>query len=82
MYRTPWCPYCVRAERLLRRKGIPFEQIDVSGDVERRRWLEQVSGQRTVPQIFIDDVSVGGCDELHELEDSGKLDELLFGQAR
>lgn len=77
MYRTPWCPYCVRAEQLLRQKGVAFEQIDVSGDHERRLWLRQASGQSTVPQIFIDDAPIGGCDELMALEHSGQLDALL-----
>ena len=77
MYRTPWCPYCVRAEGLLREKGVEFEQIDVSGDHERRLWLSRVSGQRTVPQIFINDAPIGGCDELMALERSGRLDQLL-----
>ncbi len=77
MYRTPWCPFCVRAEGLLREKGVAFEQIDVTSDVERRRWLRQVSGQRTVPQIFINDAPIGGCDELMAMDRSGQLDELL-----
>ncbi len=80
MYRTPWCPYCVRAEQLLRQKGVAFEQIDVSGDHERRSWLRQASGQSTVPQIFIDDAPIGGCDELMALERSGQLDALLGGR--
>lgn len=82
MYRTPWCPYCVRAEGLLREKGVDFEQIDVSDDPERRSWLRQASGQSTVPQIFIDGRSIGGCDELMALDRSGRLDALLGPRGR
>lgn len=77
MYRTPYCPYCVMARRLLERKGVPFEEIDVSGDAEARRWLIEQTGQRTVPQIFIDGRAVGGSDELHALDRTGELDKLL-----
>jgi len=77
MYRTPFCPYCIRAKALLNRKGVPFREIDVSGDAEKRRWLLSVTRQRTVPQIFINGRSIGGCDELYLLERQGKLDELL-----
>lgn len=77
MYRTPICPYCVRAEALLKRKGIPFREVDVSSDPEKRAWLLDATHQRTVPQIFINGRSIGGCDELYRLERQGKLDELL-----
>jgi glutaredoxin 3 len=77
MYRTPFCPYCVRAKALLNRKGVAFREIDVSGDAEKRRWLLSATHQRTVPQIFINGRSIGGCDELYLLERQGKLDELL-----
>ncbi len=77
MYRTPVCPYCLRAKALLKRKGVPFREIDVSGDAEKRAWLLDATNQRTVPQIFINGRSIGGCDELYMLERQGKLDELL-----
>jgi glutaredoxin 3 len=61
------------AARLLMREGIPFTEIDVSGDTERRRWLLSATGQRTVPQIFIDGRSIGGYDELSALHRRGQL---------
>lgn len=81
VYRTPYCPYCVRAERLLRKKGVAFTEIDVSGDWERRAWLERATGRHTVPQIFINGRPIGGSDELHALDRSGKLDRLLAENA-
>ncbi len=77
VYRTPFCGYCFRAAQLLQSKGIPFEEIDVSGDSEKRRWLLEVTRQRTVPQIFIDGEPVGGFDDLARLNRSGELDRLL-----
>ena len=77
VYTTNWCPFCRAAEGLLKRKNVPYERIDVHGDRETRAWLAEATGQRTVPQIFIDDRSIGGCQELHALERSGKLDDML-----
>ncbi len=79
MYATAVCPYCVRAEQLLRRKGVTdIEKIRVDLEPERRKEMEaRVPGARTVPQIFIGDTHVGGCDDLHELDRLGKLDPLL-----
>ncbi len=77
MYRTRFCPYCVRAEFLLKKKGIAFRTVDVSGDRQQRDWLIQTTGLRTVPQIFINGQPIGGCDELYGLERSGRLDALL-----
>ena len=77
MYRTPFCPYCMRAEALLRRKGVTVREVDVSNDPAARRWLLEVSGQRTVPQIFINGVSVGGYDDIAALDRRGVLDQLL-----
>ena len=76
VYGTRFCPYCVAAKKLLNKKGIRYEDILVSTG-EMRREIEQRSGQRTVPQIFIDDKSIGGFDELSELEQDGLLDALL-----
>lgn len=77
MYSTPYCPYCTMAKRLLKQEQISFEEIDVAGDHERRRWLLTATGQRTVPQIFINGRSIGGFDELSALTRRGKLPELL-----
>ncbi len=77
LYRTPWCGFCVRAAELLGKKGVPFKEVDVSDDMGRRRWLAQVTGQRTVPQIFINDRPIGGCTELFRLERAGTLDGML-----
>ena len=77
MYRTPFCPYCVRAADLLARKGVAVREIDVSDDPARRRWLQDVTRSRTVPQIFINGRPVGGCDEVTALERRGQLDALL-----
>jgi glutaredoxin 3 len=77
VYTTTYCPYCVRAAALLRKKGVPFEEIDVTSDDEKRRWLKETSGRRTVPQIFINDRPIGGYDELAALENSGTLNDLL-----
>jgi len=78
IYTTPICPYCARAKSLLSKKGATFEEIDVFMDMEARKAMEDASGgARTVPQIFIGDTHVGGCDELYALEREGKLDPLL-----
>ena len=77
IYTTPYCPYCVRAKRLLTKKNVPYEEIDVAGDDEARERLTAQTGQRTVPQIFIGDTHVGGSDDLHALEERGELDRLL-----
>lgn len=79
MYATGVCPYCVRAEQLLRRKGVTeIEKIRVDLDPARRdEMLERTGGKRTVPQIFIGDTYVGGSDELHALDHAGGLDPLL-----
>ena len=77
IYVTTYCPYCVRAKSLLTRKGVAFKEFDVEGDAAKRKWLLETTGQRTVPQVFIDGTSVGGCDDLHALDRSGELDRLL-----
>jgi glutaredoxin 3 len=78
VYTTSFCPYCVRAKALLKKREIPFEEIDVSRDLELRSWLVTASGGRkTVPQIFIDDQPIGGSDELHALDRAGELEALL-----
>lgn len=77
IYSTTFCPYCVRAKMLLQRKGVAFEEVDVSGDAEARQALVARTRQRTVPQIFINDEHIGGCDELYALERAGELDAKL-----
>ncbi len=77
VYRTRWCGYCVLAERLLRKKGIAFDDVDVTGDAQARAMLADRSGSHTVPQVFIDDRAVGGWVELHALYRSGELDRLM-----
>jgi glutaredoxin 3 len=77
MYSTTICPYCIRAKMLLNGKRIPFEEINVGGDHEKRAWLVKVTGRRTVPQIFIDDEPIGGFEELRALDRSGELDKKL-----
>jgi glutaredoxin 3 len=77
MYTTSWCPYCSRARALLARKGVSFEDIDIEAAPDKRAEMQARSGRRSVPQIFIGDHHVGGCDDLHALEQAGKLDALL-----
>jgi len=78
IYTTPICPYCVRAKALLRKKGAKFDEVDVFMDSDARIEMEsRTKGRRTVPQIFIGDHHVGGCDELYSLESAGELDPLL-----
>lgn len=77
IYTTPYCPYCHAAKDLLADKGVDFTEIDVSGNSAERARLLEVTGQRTVPQIFIGEQSVGGFDELSALDAGGRLDPLL-----
>jgi glutaredoxin 3 len=78
IYTTNLCPYCARAKALLQKKGVAYDEIDVSYDpAERQRMTERAHGRRTVPQIFIGETHVGGSDDLHELDRQGKLDPLL-----
>lgn len=72
-----WCGYCARAKALLGRKGAAFTEYDVDMEPARRREMVDRGGGYTVPQIFIDDQPVGGCDEIHALDAAGRLDELL-----
>ncbi|MGH1462780.1 MAG: glutaredoxin 3 [Neptuniibacter sp.] len=77
IYTTAWCPFCIRAKMLLEHKSVTFEEIKVDGNLEQRQVMTRLSGGHTVPQIFINDSPIGGCDELFSLEHQGKLDELL-----
>ena len=81
MYSTAVCPYCVRAENLLRARGVTeIEKVRVDLDPERRTEMMEKTSRRTVPQIFIGDTHVGGCDDLIALEQAGKLLPLLSGE--
>ena len=77
MYATAACPFCQSAERLLIAKGVQIDKVRVDLEPERRAEMMQKSGRRTVPQIWINDLHVGGCDDLYALERAGKLDPLL-----
>jgi glutaredoxin 3 len=82
LYTTSSCPFCVRAKSLLKSKGIPFVEIDVTDDAElRQKMVELSGGRRTVPEIFINGKIVGGYDELKALNDRGELDPLLAAAA-
>ena len=77
VYLTDWCPYCARARGLLEQKGAKFEVINLDERPEARTEMMTRSGRRTVPQIFIGDTHVGGCDDLYALDAAGGLDPLL-----
>ncbi|HET9622089.1 MAG TPA: glutaredoxin 3 [Kofleriaceae bacterium] len=79
IYTRQWCGYCSAAERLLKNKGVAFENIDLTGDNARRKWLADLTGRTTVPQIFIGGQAIGGFDDMNALERAGKLDALLAG---
>jgi len=76
IYTTPWCPYCIRAKKLLDSKKIKYDEIDASKSSVRSK-MTKLTGATSVPQIFINEKSIGGCDDLHELARSGELDKLL-----
>ena len=77
VYSTQFCPYCQSAKRLLELNQIPYEEIDLSNDYEKREEIQQKTGWMTVPMIFIGDEFVGGFDELQSLESNGQLEEKL-----
>ena len=77
IYTTRMCGYCFAAKRLLNARRIPYEEIDVSGDADKRAWLVEATGQRTVPQIFIKGESIGGYEELAAMDKAGQLAPLL-----
>lgn len=78
MYATLFCPYCLRARLLLKRKGIRYEEINVGSDAALWAEMERLSQRDTVPQLFIGDLPIGGYDDLAALDRAGKLDALLF----
>lgn len=78
MYYWTTCPFCMRARALLDKKGVEYTGYDITGDeAARAKMVERTGGPKSVPQIFINDNHIGGCDDLHALEDQGKLDGLL-----
>jgi glutaredoxin 3 len=77
IYSKDPCPYCVRAKNLLRRKGVEFTEIKITSDEIKSEMIAKSGGRMTVPQIFINEKHIGGCDDLHALDAEGKLDELL-----
>ncbi len=80
IYTTMMCPYCHQAKKLLSRKGASFKEIDVGMDPDlRRQMMARSGGGHTVPQIFIGDTHVGGCDDLFALDSKGALDPILAG---
>jgi glutaredoxin 3 len=77
VYSKKNCPFCVRAKDLLQRKGVAYEEIDVEGKDDLRIWLAETTGQKTVPQIFADERSLGGFSDIDALDKQGKLDSIL-----
>lgn len=78
IYTSRWCPFCARAERLLRARGAEFRRIDVDADPNfRQEMMRRAGGRRTVPQIFVDGAHIGGSDDLMDLERAGRLDAVL-----
>jgi glutaredoxin 3 len=78
IYTTPFCPYCLRAKALLKRKDVVFEEIDVSqSDEQFREMVARAGGSYTVPQIFVGGRRIGGCDDLYALDAKGELDRIL-----
>lgn len=81
IYTWSWCPFCLRAKALLDRKGVDYTEHCIDGDEGARAEMAERAGKSSLPQIFIDGQPIGGCDDLHDLEDGGQLDELLVNSA-
>ncbi len=78
IYTWQYCPFCIRAKSLLKKKNINFTEYNIDGDEDARAlMIERADGRRTLPQIFIDNEGIGGCDDLYKLENENKLDALL-----
>lgn len=78
IYTWKTCPFCIRAKQLLHEKGVEFTEYAIDGDnAARSKMAERSHGQRSVPQIFINDQHIGGCDDIHDLDARGELDPLL-----
>ena len=80
VYSKKHCPFCVRAKDLLQRKGVAYEEIDVEEKDDLRSWLAEATGQKTIPQIFAGERSLGGFSDLDALDKQGKLDPILRGE--
>ncbi|MDD1463927.1 glutaredoxin 3 [Dolichospermum sp. ST_sed5] len=81
MYIWTTCPFCVRAKGLLKNKGVDFIEYNIDGDeMARNKMAERTNGKRSLPQIFINDAHIGGCDDIHTLESQGKLDQMLVSE--
>lgn len=79
IYTKSYCPYCVKAKQLLKNKNVSFTEIDITNNQSLiEEMLLKSSGRKTVPQIFIDDTHVGGCDDLYALNDKGELDKIIL----
>jgi glutaredoxin 3 len=81
VYTKQNCPFCLRAKRLLEKKGVAFEEVDVEGKDDLRIWLAETTGQKTVPQIFAGERPLGGFSDVDALEREGRLDPILRGEA-
>ncbi|TAF12180.1 MAG: glutaredoxin 3 [Nostocales cyanobacterium] len=80
IYTWTTCPFCIRAKSLLRDKGVDFLEYNIDGDeVARNKMAQRANGKRSLPQIFINDNHIGGCDDIYALDRQGKLDHLLAG---
>ncbi len=80
IYTWSTCPFCIRAKALLAQKSVNYQEYTIDGnEVEREAMAHRANGRRSLPQIFINDQHIGGCDDLYELEAEGKLDQLLEG---
>jgi glutaredoxin 3 len=78
IYTWSTCPFCIRAKSLLKKKNVDFVEYCIDGDeAERAKMAQRANGRRSLPQIFINDHHIGGCDDIHALEGQGQLDELL-----
>ena len=78
IYTWTYCPFCIRAKALLDKKGVAYQEYKIDGDeAARKEMAQRANGKRSVPQIFIDDRHIGGCDEIHALEAKGELEPLL-----
>ncbi len=83
VYTKDYCPYCVSAKNLLTQKGVAYEEIDVQHDTAQyETMLKKAAPRKTVPQIFIDDIAIGGFDDMKKLDVEGKLENLLFPKGR
>ncbi len=82
IYSSRYCPFCLRAEALLQKKGCRYTRLSVDGDAELRREMSAKAGATSVPQIWIGERHIGGCDQLYALERSGELDPLLVDVAK